>query len=277
MNPWGATSTSEHTPARSAAAATLAASSAGRTPARLASGSAPLAWKSTPGRLDGRSTGSAPGSTVSKACWRRSARMSCSPAIPPWSPAQGKKGNRFAPPARSARPRRAPLPCRPSWPPPRHLPLRFDAVDLDRLTTPVLHHVDWQVGPGERWVVLGPNGSGKTTLFELASGYLHPTRGTVDILGHRLGRVDVRRLREHIGLVSTAVAKKLVPAHHRHRRGRVRPARGPRAVVAPLRRRGAGPGPRACSPTPGSRPSPTAPSACSPTANASRSSWPGPS
>jgi iron complex transport system ATP-binding protein len=89
--------------------------------------------------------------------------------------------------------------------------LRFDAVDLDRLTTPVLRGVDWEVGPGERWVVLGPNGSGKTTLFELASGYLHPTRGTVHILGHRLGRVDVRRLREHIGLVSTAVAKKLVP------------------------------------------------------------------
>ncbi len=89
--------------------------------------------------------------------------------------------------------------------------LRFAAVDLDRLTTPVLHQVDWQVGPGERWIVLGPNGSGKTTLFELASGYLHPTRGTVDILGHRLGHYDVRRLREHVGLVSTAVAKKLVP------------------------------------------------------------------
>ena len=90
--------------------------------------------------------------------------------------------------------------------------LAFAAVDLDRLATPVLHGIDWQVRPGERWIVLGPNGSGKTTLFELASGYLHPTRGTVDILGRRLGHVDVRRLREHIGLVSTAVAKKLVPA-----------------------------------------------------------------
>jgi iron complex transport system ATP-binding protein len=89
--------------------------------------------------------------------------------------------------------------------------LRFAAVDLDRLTTPVLHQVEWQVGPGELWIVLGPNGSGKTTMFELASGYLHPTRGTVDILGRRLGHVDVRRLREHIGLVSTAIAKKLVP------------------------------------------------------------------
>jgi iron complex transport system ATP-binding protein len=91
------------------------------------------------------------------------------------------------------------------------LPLRFRAVDLDRLTVPVLRGIDWTVGGGERWVILGPNGSGKTTMFELASGYLHPTRGTVEILGHALGRVDVRRLREHIGIVSTAIAKKLVP------------------------------------------------------------------
>lgn len=91
------------------------------------------------------------------------------------------------------------------------MPLRFDEVDLDRLTTPVLHQISWAVGAGEKWVVLGPNGSGKTTMFELASGYLHPTRGSVEILGCRLGRVDVRQLRERIGLVSTAVVKKLVP------------------------------------------------------------------
>jgi iron complex transport system ATP-binding protein len=93
---------------------------------------------------------------------------------------------------------------------PASSPLRFSSVDLDRVATPILHGVDWLVAPGERWIVLGPNGSGKTTLFQLASGYLHPTRGAVDILGHRLGRVDVRRLREHIGLVSTAVVKMLV-------------------------------------------------------------------
>jgi iron complex transport system ATP-binding protein len=93
----------------------------------------------------------------------------------------------------------------------RTFPLRFHAVDLDRLATPVLRGIDWAVGPGERWVILGPNGSGKTTMFELASGYLHPTRGRVEILGHALGQTDVRRLREHIGVVSTAIAKKLVP------------------------------------------------------------------
>lgn len=89
--------------------------------------------------------------------------------------------------------------------------LRYRAVDLDRVNNPVLRGIDWQVDEGHRWVILGPNGCGKTTLIQMASGYLHPTRGSVEILGHRLGRVDVRELRRRIGLVSAAVAKMIVP------------------------------------------------------------------
>jgi iron complex transport system ATP-binding protein len=88
--------------------------------------------------------------------------------------------------------------------------LRFTGVDVVRGETPVLRGVDWVVADRERWAVLGPNGSGKTTMLQLASGYLHPTRGSVDILGQRLGRVDVRKLRERIGVVSAAVARMLV-------------------------------------------------------------------
>ena len=90
--------------------------------------------------------------------------------------------------------------------------LQFAAVDVVRGRTQVLFGVDWRVGSAERWAVLGPNGSGKTTMLQLASGYLHPTRGQVEILGHRLGRVDVRKLRERIGVVSAAVARMLVPS-----------------------------------------------------------------
>jgi iron complex transport system ATP-binding protein len=89
--------------------------------------------------------------------------------------------------------------------------LVFEAVDLDRVGAAILRGVDWRVDEGERWVVLGPNGSGKTTLLQLASGYLHPTRGRVEVLGGRLGGVDVRRLRRRIGMVSASVTRMLVP------------------------------------------------------------------
>jgi iron complex transport system ATP-binding protein len=89
--------------------------------------------------------------------------------------------------------------------------LRFADVDLDREATPVLRGVNWQVSAGERWAVLGPNGSGKTTLMQLASGYLHPTRGTLEVLGQRLGRTDVRALRKRVSTVSASVARVIVP------------------------------------------------------------------
>ena len=41
--------------------------------------------------------------------------------------------------------------------------------------------------------------------------YLHPTAGTVDVLGQRLGRIDVRQLRARIGLTSAALADQLRP------------------------------------------------------------------
>ncbi|WP_406673106.1 ATP-binding cassette domain-containing protein [Nonomuraea sp. N2-4H] len=68
----------------------------------------------------------------------------------------------------------------------------------------LLHGVDWQVDYGDHWAVLGPNGAGKTTLMSLAAAVRHPSEGTVKVLGHRLGRVDVRELRRHIGLVASS-------------------------------------------------------------------------
>ena len=91
-------------------------------------------------------------------------------------------------------------------------PLELVGVDVvvDDGTT-ILAGVDWVVGPDERWVVLGANGSGKTTLLRLASLYLHPSRGTVRVLGGELGRIDVRRWRTRIGLASPAFGALLRP------------------------------------------------------------------
>lgn len=73
----------------------------------------------------------------------------------------------------------------------------------------LLDDVSWRVLRGEHWAVLGPNGAGKSTMLQLAGGVTHPTVGSVDVLGHRIGRVDMRALRERIGHVDAATARGL--------------------------------------------------------------------
>jgi iron complex transport system ATP-binding protein len=75
----------------------------------------------------------------------------------------------------------------------------------------LLDGIDWVVEPSERWVVLGANGSGKSTLVRVAALDLHPTSGTVEVLGQTLGRTDVRSLRRRIGWASAALADALRP------------------------------------------------------------------
>ncbi len=95
--------------------------------------------------------------------------------------------------------------------------LRADRVDLVRAGRLLLDQVSFTVLAGQHWALLGPNGAGKSTLLRLLATYAHPTRGQVDILGSRLGRVDVFTLRPKVALVST---------HHR-----VEPGRTVREVV----------------------------------------------
>jgi iron complex transport system ATP-binding protein len=92
------------------------------------------------------------------------------------------------------------------------LVIRMDGVGVRRGESTLLHDVDWRVELDERWVVLGPNGAGKTTLLRLAAAELHPTEGTVHVLGEELGRVDVFELRTRIGLTSAALGLR-VPEH----------------------------------------------------------------
>ncbi len=89
------------------------------------------------------------------------------------------------------------------------LAIRMDSVAVRRGASVLLDAVDWQVEVDERWVVLGPNGAGKTTLLRLAGAELHPTAGTVHLLGERLGRTDVFELRPRIGFSSAALAARI--------------------------------------------------------------------
>ena len=74
-------------------------------------------------------------------------------------------------------------------------------VDFVRDKRYLLHDVTLTVLPGEHWVLIGPNGAGKTTLLKLLGAHAHPTHGTVRVLGHQLGKVDMRELRRSIGHV----------------------------------------------------------------------------
>jgi iron complex transport system ATP-binding protein len=92
------------------------------------------------------------------------------------------------------------------------LSLDLDRIVMRRNGTLILDDVSFGVAPGERWLVLGANGSGKTSLLRIAALYEHPTSGTVEVLGERLGRTDVRVLRRRIGYASAALADQLRPS-----------------------------------------------------------------
>jgi iron complex transport system ATP-binding protein len=87
--------------------------------------------------------------------------------------------------------------------------LDLSSVSVVRNGNTILHDVDWHVTGDQRWVILGPNGAGKTTLLQLASSFLFPTTGTVELLGNRLGRVDVFEMRSRVGLASTAMSRRI--------------------------------------------------------------------
>jgi iron complex transport system ATP-binding protein len=87
--------------------------------------------------------------------------------------------------------------------------LKLRGVSVRRDASLLLRNVDWTAHEDERWIVIGPNGAGKTTLLQVAATLLYPTEGTVEVLGERLGDVDVFELRPRIGLTSAALAERV--------------------------------------------------------------------
>lgn len=83
----------------------------------------------------------------------------------------------------------------------RTLAFALDRVTLRIDATPILQGVSWSAEAGQRWAVLGPNGCGKSTLLRLLAGRAHPSSGTVDLLGYRVGRADLGSLRRAIAWV----------------------------------------------------------------------------
>lgn len=87
--------------------------------------------------------------------------------------------------------------------------LEFTDVVVRREGRNIIDHVTWEVNDDQRWVILGPNGAGKTTLLQLAYTLMHPTGGSVAVLGETLGRTDVFEVRPRIGFASSAMARRI--------------------------------------------------------------------
>ena len=70
----------------------------------------------------------------------------------------------------------------------------LDVRDLTiiRDGTTILRGVAWRVEPGQHWVILGSNGSGKTSLLSALTGYLMPTRGSIEVLGRNSPKTPAR-------------------------------------------------------------------------------------
>ncbi|WP_434316895.1 ABC transporter ATP-binding protein [Leifsonia sp. P73] len=66
----------------------------------------------------------------------------------------------------------------------------------------ILEDIGFAVRAGEHWALLGPNGAGRSTVLGFCGAVAFPTSGTVDVLGQRLGRVELQELRRHIGQVN---------------------------------------------------------------------------
>ncbi|MDO5745775.1 MAG: ATP-binding cassette domain-containing protein, partial [Micrococcaceae bacterium] len=74
----------------------------------------------------------------------------------------------------------------------------------------ILEDVSFAVRPGEMIGVIGPNGAGKTTLFNLVSGVLRPTRGTISMAGRPMDKLPIHK-RAAAGLGRTFQTSSLFP------------------------------------------------------------------
>jgi branched-chain amino acid transport system ATP-binding protein len=73
-----------------------------------------------------------------------------------------------------------------------------------------LRHVTFGIEPGERLALIGPNGAGKTTLFNVLTGQLKPSEGSVYLKGQDITRMSVYG-RTHMGMARSFQITSLFP------------------------------------------------------------------
>src|SRR5438552_3999800 len=89
-------------------------------------------------------------------------------------------------------------------------------LELDELTRRfgglvAVDHVSMRVSEGEVRAVIGPNGAGKSTLFNLITGILEPSHGTVRFAGESVTGLSASRICQR-GIARTFQLTALFPA-----------------------------------------------------------------
>ena len=82
--------------------------------------------------------------------------------------------------------------------------IQLDRVSFayqDNQTVHTLHDISLEVKPGEVLALVGPSGAGKTTLVNLIPRFFDATSGSICVDGTDIRTVQVKSLREQIGLV----------------------------------------------------------------------------
>jgi iron complex transport system ATP-binding protein len=78
--------------------------------------------------------------------------------------------------------------------------LKINNLIQERLDKTILNIKDFQIIPGQHWVLLGANGSGKTSLIKVISAYEWPTSGEMVLMDKLLGSVSTETFRKGVGI-----------------------------------------------------------------------------
>ena len=78
----------------------------------------------------------------------------------------------------------------------RHLSFRYKKDE-----PLILDDVSFEAKPGQFIALVGPSGSGKSTFLRLLLGFEHPDAGSIYLDGQELSGVDIRAVRQQIGVV----------------------------------------------------------------------------
>lgn len=83
-----------------------------------------------------------------------------------------------------------------------HIEMDSVSFSYESEEEPALEDVSFETEPGEFVGIVGPTGAGKTTLTKLLVRFYDPDEGRITLDGRDLQRLDVRSLRDAIGVVS---------------------------------------------------------------------------